>query len=120
MKHAEGLCCLCAQPLSLLAGRLVCPRGHSFDLAREGYANLLPAQKKHALQPGDSREMVTARRKFLAAGHYAPFARALGELGAELARDKKRASSGGCGLRRGILRPGDSFGPAGGGPTDRL
>lgn len=37
----------------LLAGRsLRCAKAHSFDLAKEGYAYLLPMQKKHAADPG--------------------------------------------------------------------
>ena len=46
-------CPVCGGPL-LLAGRsLRCSRAHSFDLAKEGYAYLLPMQKKHAADPGD-------------------------------------------------------------------
>lgn len=45
----------------LLAGRsLRCARAHSFDLAKEGYAYLLPMQKKHAADPGDGKAMVRA------------------------------------------------------------
>ena len=52
---AQGFRCpVCGRGLELCPGRLACSRGHSFDLAREGYANLLPVQKKHARQPGDS------------------------------------------------------------------
>jgi 23S rRNA (guanine745-N1)-methyltransferase len=48
----------------------VCGAGHSFDVAREGYVNLLLA--RHSRQPGDSPEMVGARRRFLASGAYDP------------------------------------------------
>src|SRR5574343_199417 len=51
-----------------------CAAGHCFDVAAQGYANLLPVQKKRSLDPGDSKEMVAARRRFLNAGHYAPIA----------------------------------------------
>lgn len=54
-----------------------CENGHSFDVARQGYVNLLPVQKKRSRDPGDSKDMVAARRRFLAAGHYAPVARAI-------------------------------------------
>ena len=92
-------CPVCGQPLNLLPGRLACSRGHSFDLAREGYVNLLTAQKKHARNPGDSPLMVDARRRFLAGGHYEPFAQALARLAAELARPGQpfRAVDAGCG-----------------------
>ena len=54
-----------------------CASGHSFDIARQGYTNLLPVQHKRSRDPGDSREMVTARRRFLAAGFYQPIASAV-------------------------------------------
>lgn len=97
---AQGLRCpVCGRGLELCPGRLVCSRGHSFDLAREGYANLLPVQKKHARQPGDSPLMVEARRRFLEGGHYALFAQALADLAADLARPGQpfRVMDAGCG-----------------------
>lgn len=54
-----------------------CGHGHSFDVARQGYINLLPVQKKRSRDPGDGKDMVAARQRFLAAGHYAPVARAI-------------------------------------------
>ena len=38
----------------------------------EGYVNLLPVQHKRSRDPGDSAEMMQARRAFLDAGHYQP------------------------------------------------
>lgn len=60
-------------------GRLVCPAGHSFDIARQGYVNLLPVQHKKSRDPGDSPAMVAARSAFLDAGVYAPLADAVEE-----------------------------------------
>ena len=80
---AEGFapwCCpLCGAPL---AGEnaLKCPSGHSFDRAKEGYWHLLPVQNTRTKAPGDSKEMVAARRAFLSAGYYGIFGQALGEL----------------------------------------
>lgn len=54
-----------------------CGHGHSFDVARQGYVNLLPVQKKRSRDPGDSKDMVAARQRFLAAGHYASVAGAI-------------------------------------------
>ena len=56
-----------------------CPSGHTFDVAREGYLHLLPVQHKRSRDPGDSKEMVAARRRFLAAGAYQPIAVAIAE-----------------------------------------
>ncbi|MBW0146286.1 putative RNA methyltransferase [Marinobacter arenosus] len=47
-----------------------CENGHNFDVARQGYVHLLPVQKKRSLDPGDSKEMVAARQRFLNAGYY--------------------------------------------------
>ena len=54
------------------AGAVPLRRGHSFDLAREGYVHLLPANRKHAKNPGDDRDMAAARNRFLSGGYYAP------------------------------------------------
>ena len=77
-------CPVCQGPLLQVGRSLRCPKAHSFDLAKEGYANLLPIQKKHAADPGDGKEMVRARRAFLSAGHYAPLMQALADLCAAL------------------------------------
>lgn len=47
-----------------------CDSGHCYDIAREGYINLLPVQNKKSRDPGDSKEMVAARRRFLQKDHY--------------------------------------------------
>ena len=49
-----------------------CANGHSFDVAREGYCNLLVVQHKASRDPGDTVEMVAARRRLLDTGVYAP------------------------------------------------
>jgi 23S rRNA (guanine745-N1)-methyltransferase len=67
-------CPNCWSPLADAGMALRCPRGHSFDIARQGYAALLPGGKRHA---GDSAAMVADRAEFLAAGHYAFVADAL-------------------------------------------
>ena len=76
----EFLCPLCAQPLTRQEHSLRCPAGHSFDIARQGYVNLLPVQNKRSRNPGDTREQVLARREFLESGVYAPIAQALTRL----------------------------------------
>jgi 23S rRNA (guanine745-N1)-methyltransferase len=55
----------------------VCPAGHSFDVSREGYVNLLLAGQRRSRTPGDSMEMVAARRQFLATGAYDPLSAAI-------------------------------------------
>ena len=71
------VCPLCGNMLQSEACALRCAQGHSFDIARQGYVNLLTVDRKHSLSPGDTREMVAARRAFLNAGYYAPIAQAV-------------------------------------------
>lgn len=64
-------CPICGLPLTAAEvgpGRaLRCPRGHSFDIARQGYVNLGTGRVRHS---GDTAAMVEARDAFLGAGHY--------------------------------------------------
>lgn len=85
-------CPLCGSPLTGEA-TLKCPAGHSFDRAREGYWHLLPVQNTRTRAPGDSKEMVAARREFLSAGYYDIFGAALAEL---CARYGQSAVPGAC------------------------
>lgn len=70
----ELLCPVCGQPLHLEDRSWQCERRHSFDVARQGYVNLLTVDRKHAKHPGDTKEMVAARKAFLDAGYYRPIA----------------------------------------------
>ncbi|MDY1038237.1 23S rRNA (guanine(745)-N(1))-methyltransferase [Lelliottia sp. CFBP8978] len=65
-------CPLCHALLTHAENSFTCPQGHRFDKAKEGYVNLLPVQHKRSRDPGDSAEMMQARRAFLEAGHYQP------------------------------------------------
>jgi 23S rRNA (guanine745-N1)-methyltransferase len=61
-------------PIHAHATQRRCAAGHSFDIARAGYCNLLVVQHKASRDPGDSKDMVAARRRFLEAGHFQPVA----------------------------------------------
>ncbi|MBF4490450.1 methyltransferase domain-containing protein [Psychrobacter sp. N25K4-3-2] len=76
------VCPLCQSPLQPAADTWRCdgslnPKqtAHPFDVARQGYVNLLPVQQKKSKTPGDSQQSIEARKRFLAAGHYAPLQR---------------------------------------------
>ena len=92
-------CPVCGAPLVLGEKVYACPQGHSFDVARQGYCNLLPVTKKHSKSPGDTKEQVQARRAFLSGGFYRPIADMLCRLAVPL----KPNTRGGRRLRRGIL-----------------
>ena len=78
------LCPICKQPLQQEEKAFRCGQNHCFDIARQGYVNLLPVQQKHSLFPGDTREQVLSRRRFLDSGFYAPSASALCRMAKEL------------------------------------
>ena len=80
----ELICPICGKQLNKAERQLLCENGHSFDIARQGYVNLLTVQQKHSLNPGDTREQVLSRREFLEAGYYAPIADTLGRTALEL------------------------------------
>ena len=94
--HAEEAgvfrCPLCAQALQNDGKRLFCARGHSFDLSREGYVNLLPGRGG---AHGDDRGMIEARRRFLEGGHYLPLRLTLCRRAAESA--PRALLDAGCG-----------------------
>ncbi|MEX2962718.1 putative RNA methyltransferase [Microbulbifer sp. TYP-18] len=70
-------CPHCHLPLSPGRHSWRCENLHSFDVAREGYVNLLPVQQKRSREPGDVPAMLQARRRFLEAGHYRPLTEAI-------------------------------------------
>lgn len=71
-------CPVCGDTLSRAANALRCPRGHSFDIARQGYVTLTAGRTPHS---GDSAEMIADRETFLGRGHYGFVAEALTTLG---------------------------------------
>jgi len=70
----------CHLPLVREERRLVCPRGHSFDIARSGYANLLQPQDRRSKQPGDTAKAVAARRRLHDRGVTEPLLRGISEI----------------------------------------
>lgn len=58
----------CARPLTRLGRTLTCPLGHTYDIARRGYVNLLQPQDRRSTKAGDAKEAMAARARLLAAG----------------------------------------------------
>jgi 23S rRNA (guanine745-N1)-methyltransferase len=67
--------------------RLHCPRGHSFDVARSGYINLLQPQERRSKLPGDTAAAVAGRRRLHDLGVTAPLLHAIAEMVAPRADD---------------------------------
>lgn len=86
---AAFVCPVCGAALKNEQNGLRCAKGHSFDFAKEGYVNLLLASRMRTKMPGDSKEMVAARHRFLNGEGYKPFAEELARLCAQQAKQKK-------------------------------
>jgi 23S rRNA (guanine745-N1)-methyltransferase len=85
----------CRTPLAREERRLVCPRGHSFDIARSGYINLLQPQERRSKQPGDTADAVASRRRLHDRGVTEPLLRGIREMLAASPSDV--ALDAGCG-----------------------
>lgn len=71
------ICPSCQCTLTLNERVWRCENKHSYDLAKEGYVNLLLVQNKNSKEPGDNKQMVNGRRAFLEQGFYQPLADAI-------------------------------------------
>ena len=60
--------------------RVFCPRGHSFDVARSGYINLLQPQERRSKQPGDTAAVIAGRRRLHERGVTEPLLRGIAEI----------------------------------------
>jgi 23S rRNA (guanine745-N1)-methyltransferase len=63
-------CPTCRGRLTRTANQYCCDNSHSFDVASEGYVNLLLVQHRHSDDPGYNKEMIACRRDFFDAGYY--------------------------------------------------
>lgn len=75
-------CPICGKALLFEEKAARCPKNHSFDIAREGYVNLLRSAKSGD-RIGDSKDSARSRRDFLNKGYYAPLKDALSALFAD-------------------------------------
>ncbi len=60
--------------------RVRCASGHSFDVARSGYLNLLQPQERRSKQPGDTVAALAARRRLHERGVTGPLLEGIGEI----------------------------------------
>jgi 23S rRNA (guanine745-N1)-methyltransferase len=74
MNQSPLICPICDDPLATGAKNYVCANGHSFDVAKEGYVNLLLSHQRRSSHPGDDANMIQARRRFFDSGAFEPLA----------------------------------------------
>jgi 23S rRNA (guanine745-N1)-methyltransferase len=63
-------CPVCLGKLEQAGQSFICIENHTFDIAREGYVNLLLANQKSSKNPGDNAVMAESRKRFLEQGYY--------------------------------------------------
>jgi 23S rRNA (guanine745-N1)-methyltransferase len=65
-------CPVCKSDLIGGEKRYACANNHSFDIARQGYVNLLLSSHMPSKAPGDNAQMIADRHAFLEMGFYKP------------------------------------------------
>ncbi|MBQ0010084.1 MAG: methyltransferase domain-containing protein [Ruminococcus sp.] len=106
-------CPVCGKPLARNEKTLSCENGHTYDLARKGYVNLLLSQQSKDKRHGDDTIMIAARRDFLDSGAYAPLREKTAETVLSRAKDGDVLLDVGCGecyYTEAILRRADETG----------
>lgn len=64
------ICPICKKKLMREEKKYICENNHTFDISKQGHANLLLSNQKNSKNPGDNREMVLSRKNFLERGNY--------------------------------------------------
>lgn len=94
MQNKLLLCPKCKEQLFRENGSYKCSQGHCYDIAKEGYVNLL---LKHSVNPGDSTDSLQSRDRFLNKGYYKPLSDKLNQLADELLDEGQSFLDAGCG-----------------------
>ena len=83
----QFVCPYCQSPLIVGAKTWLCDGSlndkktkHPFDVARQGYVNLLSVQNKKSKEPGDSQASIDARHRFLNQSFYQPLQQLIASL----------------------------------------
>lgn len=93
----EFTCPVCSKRLIQCDGSLKCENGHCFDIAKQGYVNLLQSQKSSSKRHGDDKLMVKSRGSFLDKGYYAPLADKISDRVGEARLKGMKIADLGCG-----------------------
>ncbi len=90
-------CPVCCEQLELNGKTMKCRNNHCFDLARQGYVNLLQSQKSSKKRHGDDSLMVKARQSFLEKGYYSCLCEEITGMLVRYASHGMTAADLGCG-----------------------
>ena len=91
------ICPNCGGSFSIDGHTYRCENGHCFDIASEGYVNLLCANAKNSKDPGDDKAMANARFSFLSRGYYEPLREELCALAVRMTGNSPVFLDAGCG-----------------------
>ncbi|MBQ3404190.1 MAG: methyltransferase domain-containing protein [Oscillospiraceae bacterium] len=94
---SDFVCPVCGGKLTREGKCLKCPVGHSYDIAKQGYVNLLMSNSSGAKRHGDDRLMVRARSAFLDRAYYSPLLDSLAVLLEKYMPDSFCLLDAGCG-----------------------
>lgn len=92
-------CPHCGSKLLRRDGTYSCSNRHTYDIAKEGYVNLLPVNQRKSKEPGDNKEMMNARRSFLDKGYFKALSDCINTLILQDVENKEacRILDAGCG-----------------------
>ncbi|MBR5543646.1 MAG: methyltransferase domain-containing protein [Oscillospiraceae bacterium] len=90
------ICPVCRTGLLKTEKTYVCENRHSFDIAKQGYVNLLLSSGKGKTH-GDDREMISSREDFLNRGFYDELSREVSRLAEKYCPDGGVVLDAGCG-----------------------
>lgn len=105
-------CPICGAAMSVDGGSLVCggARRHNYDIAKEGYVNLLPPGRARNAKTGDDKDMIHAREAFLSLGGYDRYSAEAASVAAAYLPSGKSITmiDAGCGEGRHTLNMADA------------
>lgn len=109
------ICPLCGGEMRREANSLICVSGHTFDVAKSGYVNLLPPGKEKNARTGDEKNMVRARVAFLSKNYYSQISDTAAQHLAEVMdiSDAITFADMGCGEGYHTCRIAENFGKLG-------
>jgi len=90
-------CPVCSESLETDGKTLRCQNNHCFDIAKQGYVNLLQSQKSSKKRHGDDTLMVKARQDFLEKGYYSCLCDGIIEMLKKYAKPEMTIADLGCG-----------------------
>ncbi len=93
----EFKCPVCALALEKHERSFRCENGHGYDLARQGYVNLLMSNRSSGKRHGDDKLMVLSRKNFLDKGYYSPLLDKIKALALEYCGSSAEMLDIGCG-----------------------